>query len=72
METNISVFKTSITSTEQIHKVQPYLDLLYDISHWNFDLEDCDNILRIESRRRVSAFIINIMGTLGFKCEELE
>ena len=42
------------------------------ITRWNFDLEDCDNILRIVagplSPRQVEA----VLQTAGFDCQELE
>jgi hypothetical protein len=38
-------------------------------SSWNFDLEDCDNILRIDSETEIMESILN-NGT--FDCTELE
>lgn len=72
MRTIISVFKTSVTSEEEANKVRPYLDLLYAVKNWNFDLEDCDNILRVDSITHVSEYVVRMMIMLGFSCEELE
>lgn len=68
----ISVYKTSVTSASEANKIRPYLDQLYAVISWNFDLEDCDNILRIDSLTDVSEYVTGIMGKLGFACEELE
>lgn len=38
---------------------------------WNFDLEDCDNILRVESIHINPKAIISTFQRLGFICEEL-
>jgi len=47
MMKTVLVFKTSVTTTGQISRISLFLDNLMDKSEkWNFDLEDCDNILR--------------------------
>ncbi|HET7361822.1 MAG TPA: hypothetical protein VFI78_07810 [Salinimicrobium sp.] len=47
----VLVFKTSVSQTKEIKELQQSLDRLVN-SHgkWNFDLEDCDNILRVENQ----------------------
>lgn len=67
----IAIFKTSVINSEQVESIKPYLDQLQAISAWNFDLEDCDNILRIDSTTNVSAGVISILETHGFVCEEI-
>ena len=42
------------------------------IGRWNVDLEDCDNILRAETRQDIAGEIIAGMERLGFWCKELE
>jgi hypothetical protein len=68
---NILVFKTSITAHEQIMKVSPLLDAVPTIKHWNFDLDDCDNILRIVSNNLDPESIESLLETAGFDCQEL-
>jgi hypothetical protein len=68
---NILVFKTSITEHEQIVKVSPLLDAVPTIKHWNFDLDDCDNILRIVSNNLDPEAIESLLQTAGFYCREL-
>ncbi len=43
----ILVFKTSVTNQKDVLRLVPFLDELLPPSAWNFDLEDCDKILRI-------------------------
>ena len=42
------------------------------INDWNFDLEDCDNILRIEADDISPRYIESLLQTAGFDCRELE
>lgn len=66
----ISVFKTSVFTWSDIELLRPHLNKLPH-SKWNFDLEDCDNILRIDSKKEVSKTIIRVLQAHGFDCEEL-
>lgn len=68
----ISIFKTSVNSKRKARLIQPYLDSLRAIRQWNFDLEDRDNILRIDSRDGISVIVIGILNRLGFECVELD
>ena len=67
----ILVFKTTVTTSAKINKLKPHLDELLPKSKWNFDLMDCDNILRVDSADNISALIINILNKCGFDCIEL-
>lgn len=69
----VLVFKTSVTTNDKVREVQPLLDDLMNASEkWNFDLEDCDNILRVEAVSVQASAIIKNLATAGFVCEELE
>ncbi|MEM9327603.1 MAG: hypothetical protein AAGA85_18190 [Bacteroidota bacterium] len=68
---NIYVFKTSIKPRD-IETVNAMLLSLIPTSKWNYDLEDCDNILRIESTKDVVALVCSQLSNGGFYCEELE
>jgi len=46
--------------------------LLYNyVIACNFDLDDCDKILRIESENEISKKIIALLSNKGLICEEL-
>ncbi|PSR52284.1 hypothetical protein AHMF7605_01480 [Adhaeribacter arboris] len=68
----ILVFKTSISTKKKAKRVKPYLDKLLSGEKWNFDLEDCDNILRIDSKGDVSKLVVGELNNLGYECVELE
>ena len=65
----VYVFKTSVDSTSKLESATALLNELPTNIQWNFDLEDCDNILRIESDIEITELILN-NGI--FDCVELE
>jgi hypothetical protein len=67
----VLVFKTNIQNSEKITKIAPYLDSLNGVTHWNFDLDDIDNILRVEAAGISPRIIENTLGRAGCFCEEL-
>jgi hypothetical protein len=69
---DILVFITSVEKKEQVSKVKPLLTAVPAIKGWNFDLEDCDNILRIESNDISPRYIESLLQTAGFNCRELD
>jgi len=68
----IHVFKTSVKNKAQIKKLKPVLELNFQDIQWNFDLEDCDNILRIESKKNIGKKVIRLLRSHYFDCIELE
>lgn len=70
--TMIYVFKTSVKTKKAVKKLTPKLNDILSSSKWNFDLEDCDNILRIDSKTEVSDLAIKLLQDNGFDCVELQ
>ncbi len=68
----IFVFKTSVKTKMQIKKLKPHIDKILPNAKWNFDLEDCDKILRIDSEENVVLKIIDLLNIHNYICEELE
>lgn len=69
----ILVFKTSVDNRQQAMQLKPSLDqLLSKNSKWNFDLSDCDRILRVDCPEDISSLIIHTLNTYGFDCAELD
>lgn len=67
----ILVFKTNIDTKDKILIIEPILNNILGKSKWNFDLEDCDNVLRIDTAKNSTQLIIKKLTALGFHCEEL-
>lgn len=67
----VFVFKTNVDSISKVKKVAPKLNRLFPNSKWNFDLEDCDNILRFEGKDDIIEKVVFLMKVIGFECEAL-
>ena len=68
----IYVFKTSVKTKVQAKKLKPHIDKLLSNANWNFDLDDCDKILRIDSEENIVLKITGLLNIHQFFCEELE
>ncbi|AUP80322.1 hypothetical protein [Flavivirga eckloniae] len=68
----VLVYKTNVDSKKSATYLKPFLDDLLTGSKWNFDLEDCDKVLRVENDGSISKKIIALLKEKGFLCEELE
>lgn len=68
----IHVFKTSVKTKKSIRWLKPKLNALALDLKWNFDLEDCDHILRIDSAFIEPHQVINLLQSCNFECQELE
>jgi len=69
---HLIIFKTSVSSQKEAGELQPLLTALPLIIQHNFDLDDCDNILRIVSTDLNPHVICNLLQTEGFSCETME
>ncbi|MCZ8215298.1 MAG: hypothetical protein O9262_03620, partial [Cyclobacteriaceae bacterium] len=64
-DTVIEIFKTSINSQQAATLVKYVLSDKYPDAKINFDLEDCDRILRIENKVICVEEVTAIVNTLG-------
>ncbi len=67
----VLVFKTNLTNVHRISDVENSLDVHPHILRWNVDLQDCDNILRIESNALAGKEVEDMLLQAGYYCEEL-
>ncbi|MFD0766620.1 hypothetical protein ACFQZI_17295 [Mucilaginibacter lutimaris] len=68
---DVLIFKTSVASKQEVSRIHPLLASLSEIRQYNFDLEDCDNILRVVSSGIEPQTINHMLHIAGFRCEEL-
>ncbi|EIJ40037.1 hypothetical protein JoomaDRAFT_3084 [Galbibacter orientalis DSM 19592] len=69
---SVLVFKTSVGKEKEVQQIRPSLNkLMQKNEQWNFDLEDCDKILRVETVHLTAKTIKNTLQTFGYQCEEL-
>ncbi len=68
----VEIFKTNIHDETSANKI--IVELLETLSGFkiNFDLDDCDKILRVESDKVIPDDIVKIIKRKGFSCEVLE
>ncbi|WP_027419595.1 hypothetical protein [Crocinitomix catalasitica] len=70
---NVLIFKTDITSKEEVDQVQQKIIDHPAITKLTVDTEDIDKVLRIELGGLLSEIeIIALVQQLGHKCEVLE
>lgn len=68
----IEVFKTNIHDKTTANKVTADLYEHFPGGRINFDLDDCDKILRIESENIIPEEVAKILNCKGYLCEVLE
>jgi hypothetical protein len=67
----IEVFKTNVQEVEQSAMIVGKLLEHFPTSTINFDLEDCDKILRVHAASISNHKIIELLNSYGFHCEVL-
>lgn len=68
----VEVFKTNVEEVTQSKIILDVLGKTFPSFALNFDLEDCDRILRVEGENILPLKIIAILNTNGYECEILE
>ncbi len=67
----VFVFRTNAAKREQIQMVASHLNSIRGVHKWNFDLEDHENILRIEAIGISPGRVIETLSDANYFCEEL-
>ncbi|MBF4516664.1 hypothetical protein IRZ71_09925 [Flavobacterium sp. ANB] len=67
----IEVFKTNVQEVEHSQMIVGKLLEHFPNSIINFDLEDCDKILRIHASSISNHKIIELLNSYGYHCEVL-
>ncbi len=65
----VEIFKTDITEDNAASDIVLHLQQLFPKANFNFDLQDCDNILRLESDYDITQPTIAAVKAKGFCCE---
>jgi hypothetical protein len=68
----VEVFRTNITDEQAAALILERFQNEIPGAKINFDLEDCDNILRVESDTIAVKSITELVRQHGFYCEALE
>ncbi len=69
----VEVFKTNVLDEEVANKIVSDLSIYIPQAKINFDLSDCDKILRIESAAQIQVeYVTQQLIRWGYACEILE
>ena len=68
----IEVFRTNVKNVSQAKKLVALLLQYFPGNKINFDLSDCDKVLRIEGENFIAAEVIMLVNEKGFTCDILE
>lgn len=68
----VEIFTTSVTDQTEAASIIDQLQLHLPDCSINFDLEDCDRILRVKGENICANSIIQILQSLGFFCSQLK
>jgi len=67
----VEVFKTNVQQPETARQLARYILELFPVKRVNFDLHDCDNILRVEGDSFSVWQIIAAVNANGYQAELL-
>ena len=69
----VEVFKTDITTEAEASVVLKLINGTFRLCRSNFDLDDCDNILRVETEEETidSGMMIMLISKTGYHAEVL-
>ncbi len=66
------VFKTNVAHHHEGHELKSMLQEHFPEARINFDLQDCDRILRVEGQDILPDKIIDLLQSRNYFCEALE
>jgi hypothetical protein len=67
----VEIFKTNVQEVDDANMLIQKLRKHFPNYKINFDLEDCDKILRIEGNRINAKVVLEIVWNIGYFCEAL-
>lgn len=67
----VEVFRTNVCNVHSANKVLQVLSQALPTCEISFDLEDCDNVMRIAGKEIKVDEILDRMSQLGYHCEIL-
>jgi hypothetical protein len=67
----IEAYKTDVTTREDARFIVALLQFVISDCIMNFDLEDSNHILRIETNRDIKEMVYGVFNKQGFYCQKL-
>ena len=72
MKSMIQVFKTNVVKPSQAKTILKILQENFNDFKVNFDLADCDKVLRVQGKSISPEEIIKLVNANGYQCEILD
>ena len=67
----VEIFKTNVEEVTESQKIVGWLLVHFPEQKINFDLSDCDRILRVEGENIPVETITRLVSSVGYLCEVL-
>ena len=67
----VLIFKTNLNDPALLKIATPLIQNMPGIRRWNVDMQDCDNVLRIEAVSLSARSVETVLQEAGYYCEEL-
>ncbi|KAB7732660.1 hypothetical protein F5984_01540 [Rudanella paleaurantiibacter] len=67
----VEVFKTNVAAPQQADALAQLLSRQFGLYRVNFDLDDCDNVLRVEGSQINPDRIMSVLHAVGYECDLL-
>jgi len=71
LQVDIEIFRTTVESSQEADLIRHELEELFPGSKVNFDLEDCDKIMRVRDGSRYQESIVKYMKNRNLECTNL-
>jgi hypothetical protein len=68
----VEVFETDVQQVYQANVLLNELRKRFPDTKMNFDLDDCDRILRIEAGSSIAGQVRHLLNEKGYRCRPLE
>ncbi|KQW98979.1 hypothetical protein [Flavobacterium sp. Root420] len=68
---NIEAYKTDVKTKEDARFIVALLQFVISDCIMNFDLDDSNHILRIETNREIKEMVYGVFNKQGFYCQKL-
>lgn len=67
----ILIFKSNIDCHAKLEKLEAVLCREQDVHSWTVDLEDCDKVLRIITKKAIKNKLLTLLKNSGFEISDL-
>ena len=72
LKETVEIFKTNVTSPEAAAWLAEILKTLFPRCRINFDLQDCDRILRIQGDSIETSRVVSVLKMYHYECVPFE